>query len=266
MATAEPLASPTHFESKDASSLEKGGSDDVVVSDEPRGDSEAALQQKHGRLLQWMYTMGVEARGVERVPEDERSSKHAITIWTFWLSVNTVGESLLIGAELTRPVTTIPVGILGGELGLTYKQTVAIIIAFTALAAIPTAFVATLGPLTGMRTMVLSRYSFGAFGTPILIALNVLTQLGFEVIAVVRLLRPMSLNAQIVGGSLLASFGTLPLVAGCVIIAVITGALRSRGGSKLAVTITIFGYNLINYVERGAFVVMCVKSRLHTLT
>ena len=46
----------------------------------------------------------------------------------------------------------------------------------------------------------------------------------------------------------------------------ITGALSSRGGSDPAVTITIFGYNLINYVERGAFVVMCVKSRLHTLT
>ena len=66
------------------------------------------------------------------------------------------------GLALTLAVTTIPIGTLVSELGLTYKQGVAIvrphsldlahcpqIVGFTALAAIPTAFVATLGPLTG---------------------------------------------------------------------------------------------------------------------
>lgn len=46
---------------------------------------------------------------------------------------------------------------------------------------------------------------------------------------------------------MLASLNSnLPLVVACIIIAVIT------------VLITLFGYNLINYTERFAFVVMCV--------
>lgn len=77
-----PASSPTQLSTtKDASSLEKGGSDDIFVTDAPANESERVLEQSHGRILRWLYTLGVEARGVERVPETERSAKHAITIW-----------------------------------------------------------------------------------------------------------------------------------------------------------------------------------------
>lgn len=47
---------------------------------------------------------------------------------------------------------------------------------FGALGAVTTAFVATLGPKTGMRTMIISRYSSGYIGGTIFSVLNILTQ------------------------------------------------------------------------------------------
>lgn len=42
-----------------------------------------------GGLYRRLFNMGVEARGVERVPEDERSPKNAINNLLMWFSVNT---------------------------------------------------------------------------------------------------------------------------------------------------------------------------------
>ena len=98
----------------------------VVVEDASSAGGaidEKALAESHGKFLRWCYTLGVEARGVERVPESERSTKHSAAILLFWFSVNTV-------------LTTIPIGTLVSVFGLTYKQGVACIIGFCALFAI----------------------------------------------------------------------------------------------------------------------------------
>ena len=54
---------------------EKGYAQETVADDAP----EAVIVKRYGRLgpvLERMFAHGVEARGVERVPEDERSSKN----------------------------------------------------------------------------------------------------------------------------------------------------------------------------------------------
>ncbi|KAJ7816974.1 permease for cytosine/purines, uracil, thiamine, allantoin-domain-containing protein [Mycena olivaceomarginata] len=109
----------------------------------------------------------------------------------------------------------------------------ATIFCFAALGATVTAFVSTLGPKTGLRTMIITRFSSGYVGCTIYSILNILTQLGFSVTAV------------ILGGQTLASInpGTLPLVAGVVIVGI---------GSLIPC------YNMIHHYERYAWMVLFI--------
>lgn len=56
------------------------------------------------------------------------------------------------------------------------RHVIAVIFCFGALGALATAFIATLGPKTGLRTMVITRYSSGYIGGTIYSILNILTQ------------------------------------------------------------------------------------------
>jgi hypothetical protein len=55
-----------------------------------------------GPILSKLFASGVEARGVERVPEDQREKKNMWGNLLMWWSVNTV-------------LTTLPIGVLGQE-------------------------------------------------------------------------------------------------------------------------------------------------------
>ncbi|KAH8547449.1 purine-cytosine permease [Umbelopsis sp. PMI_123] len=176
-----------------------------------------------GKLYQRFFKLGVEARGVERVLEEDRSPKNALNNLLMWFSVNTV-------------LTTIPIGALAQPVfNLTLPHAIATIFCFTALGGITTAFIATLGPKTGCRTMIIGRYSFGYVGATILSVFNILTQMGFSVICVV------------LGGQTLASINnTLPLPAGIVIVAL------------CSLIICFFGYNLLHVYERYAYIVITI--------
>jgi NCS1 nucleoside transporter family len=168
-----------------------------------------------------LFDAGVEARGIERVPEDERDSKHAVGLMLLWFSVNTVA-------------TTIPIGLLAQAFyTLTYQHSIATIFGFSAIGSATVAFIATLGPMTGLRTMVISRYAGGyCMGTVFALA-NILTQLGFSVIAV------------ILGGSLLNSVNhKFPLVVAVIIIGI------------LSVLICFIGYSFLHHYERYAWIIL----------
>lgn len=104
---------------------------------------------------------------------------------------------------------------------------------FGALGAVATAFIATLGPQTGLRTMIITRFSSGYVGCTIYSILNILTQLGF------------STTAVILGGQTLASInpGTLPLVVGIIIVGV------------CSLIPCFIGYHMVHYYERYAWMV-----------
>ncbi|KAJ6471194.1 cytosine-purine permease [Mycena vulgaris] len=177
-----------------------------------------------GPALSKLFASGVEARGVERVPEDQRENKNMWNNLLMWWSVNTV-------------LTTLPIGVLAQEFyTLTLPHAIATIFCFAALGATVTSFIATLGPQTGLRTMIITRYSSGYVGCTIYSILNILTQLGFSVTAV------------ILGGQTLASInpGTLPLVAGVVIVGL---------GSLIPCFI---GYNMVHHYERYAWIVLFI--------
>ncbi|KAJ7134817.1 permease for cytosine/purines, uracil, thiamine, allantoin-domain-containing protein [Mycena epipterygia] len=177
-----------------------------------------------GPTLTKLFASGVEARGVERVPEDQRETKNMWNNLLMWWSVNTV-------------LTTLPIGVLAQEFfTLTLPHAIATIFCFAALGAVATSFIATLGPQTGLRTMIITRFSSGYVGCTIYSVLNILTQLGFSVTAV------------ILGGQTLASInpGTLPLVAGVVIVGL---------GSLIPCFI---GYNTVHHYERYAWMVLFI--------
>ncbi|KAH7886412.1 permease for cytosine/purines, uracil, thiamine, allantoin-domain-containing protein [Phlebopus sp. FC_14] len=207
---------------------EKGSAADFVIEVEAAPDRVIAKRfGVLGPFLSKLFESGVEARGVERVPENQRETKNAWNNLLMWWSVNTV-------------LTTIPVGVLGQYIfTLTLPHAVATILCFGALGAVATAFIATLGPQTGLRTMIITRYSSGYLGGTLYSILNILTQLGF------------STTAVILGGQTLASIhaNTLPLVVGIVIIG-------------LCCLIPCFiGYNMVHVYERYAwmvtFFIMC---------
>jgi hypothetical protein len=77
--------------------------------------------------------MGVETRGIDRVPEEEKTPPSIYNSFFMWWS-------------LTCHLGTLPIGILGPEFGLDLKRSIAAVVAGTLLGALCTAYCGTLGP------------------------------------------------------------------------------------------------------------------------
>jgi hypothetical protein len=94
----DPQSSSMTTEDYNKSVLVDRGYDNEKVHDEEyettavEKQPDQMLAARHtalGSLYRRLFSMGVEARGVERVPEDERSPKNAINNLLMWFSVNT---------------------------------------------------------------------------------------------------------------------------------------------------------------------------------
>lgn len=109
----------------------------------------------YAKLQRFAGKFGVEQRGIERVPEDERTDAGMSKIGTLWLSANMVVSSFAIGA------LSIPIFNLG------FLDTALTIIFINLLGIMPVCFFSTFGPRFGLRQMVLSRFYFGWYGVKI---------------------------------------------------------------------------------------------------
>ncbi|RAQ45676.1 nucleoside transporter [Aspergillus flavus] len=167
--------------------------------------------------------LGVEAMGVERVPEDKRRPPQKLNMMFFWFSV------------LISP-TLIPIGSLGPIFGLSVHTSVILTIFAALLGTIAPAFTATLSPPSGLRQVAVARYAFGIWGAKFCGLLNIIVNGGYAVIAAV------------VGGQLLVAVSgdSVPLAAGIVIIVAI-GFL-----------VSFCGFTLIHHYERYAWIVALV--------
>ncbi|PBP22429.1 purine-cytosine permease [Diplocarpon rosae] len=163
--------------------------------------------------------LGVEQRGIERVPSDERSNEPVSQVGTMWLSANMVVSSFAIGA------LAYPVFYLG------FVDTILIILFVNFLGAIPVAFFSTFGPRFGLRQMVLSRYFFGFYGVKMVAVLNVLACVGWSAVNV------------IVGAQLFHAVNpSMPGWAGIIVIAAAT------------FLVTLFGYKIVHTYERYSWI------------
>lgn len=126
------------------------------------------------KLQRFAGRMRMEQRGIERVPEDERTDRNTFKIGTMvrsalhlllsvtpdidcfqWLAANMVVSSFAIGA------LAVPVFYLG------FVDAFLVILFINILGIIPVCFFSTFGPRFGMRQMILSRYFFGYYGVKI---------------------------------------------------------------------------------------------------
>ena len=107
---------------------------------------------KYAKLQRFVTKFGVEARGIERVPDDERTDKNTWKVGTMWCAANMVVSSFAIG------VLAIPV------FGLGFSDSCLTIFFINLLGVMPVCFFSTFGPRFGMRQMILSRFYFGYYG------------------------------------------------------------------------------------------------------
>jgi hypothetical protein len=104
------------------------------------------LQQKKGILRklrqgeEWLDAkMGIETQGVDRIREEDKRPPSILNVFFMWWSV-------------TCHVGTLPIGMVGPEMGLTLRQSVAGIVVGTVLGALCTAWCGILGPKVRTRT------------------------------------------------------------------------------------------------------------------
>ena len=167
---------------------------------------------------------GIETHGIERVSPSTRTHVRIFDNFTMWLSANLVLSTLALGT------LAVPVFKLG------FWDSVAVIIIFNVLGALPPAFFSTLGPKLGLRQMTISRFSFGWIGAIIMALFNIAACIGWSAVNV------------IVGGQLLVALsnGAIPLWAGVLLIAILT------------TIISIYGYRYVHLYERYAWIPMAV--------
>lgn len=171
------------------------------------------------KLQRFAGRFGVEQRGIERVPADERTDTGMSKIGTLWLSANMVVSSFAIGA------LSIPIFSLG------FVDSALTIIFINILGIFPVCFFSTFGPRFGLRQMVLSRFWFGYYGVKLIAIFNILACLGWS-----------SVNV-IVGAQLFNAINhNMPGWAGILVIAVST------------LIVCFFGYKIVHTYERFSWI------------
>ncbi|KIW69815.1 hypothetical protein PV04_02142 [Phialophora macrospora] len=194
----------------------------VVVPDASgavHGESFTIGNSTYAKLQRLAGRFHVEQRGIERVPEDERTDKSTFKVGTMWLAANMVVSSFAIG------VLAVPV------FGLGFVDSVLTILFINILGIIPVCFFSTFGPRFGMRQMILSRFFFGYYGVKIIALFNCLACLGWS-----------SVNV-IVGAQLIHAVNPdVPDWAAIIVIAACT------------FLITLFGYKIVHFYEMVSWV------------
>ncbi|EDQ98144.1 NCS cytosine-purine permease [Laccaria bicolor S238N-H82] len=172
------------------------------------------------RWTRKLLSYGVESRGIQPVPVEERTDTQFSKIFFLWFSWNV-------------NILTFSAGTLGPAIfGLGLRDSCLTILFFNIICCAPPAYLATWGPKLGMRQMVISRYSFGYYGIIIPCILNLVNMCGFSI-----------LNC-ILGGQALASAGNgnLSWTVGIVVIAIIS------------LLVSFCGYEVLNWYEKVSWV------------
>ena len=132
------------------------------------------VDSRYEKIQRFAGRFKIEQRGIERVPEDERTDTSLVNVGTMvcprgvpstmemltvdapqWLSANMVVSSFAIGA---LAVTVFHLGFVDSLLTILFINLLGIT---------PVAFFSTFGPRFGLRQMILSRYYFGYHGVKV---------------------------------------------------------------------------------------------------
>jgi len=114
------------------------------------------------------------------------------------------------------------------------------ILFFNLLGMIAPAYMASFGPLTGLRTITFTRYSFGWYGAMFLAVVNIISCIGWSMVN------------SIAGGQIIYSIsdGKCPLAVGVILIALVS------------LLVALFGYKIIHIYERYSWIAMIIMFAL----
>ncbi|KAK7212091.1 hypothetical protein V2G26_019269 [Clonostachys chloroleuca] len=171
---------------------------------------------------QWIRSIGAEEYGIERVPESRRINQSPWSLYIAFFSFNCC-------------TTALALGYLGPTLfGLGWWDSFLCVLFFNLTGAMFPAIVTSFGHRTGLRTLIMPRFSFGWWPAKVVVLLNIFTQMGWAIV-----------NA-LAGGDILfvVGGGKLPKAV-CVIL---IGAV--------SIIIALFGYDYIHAYQRYAWLVM----------
>ncbi|KAI9730698.1 MAG: hypothetical protein M1834_005667 [Cirrosporium novae-zelandiae] len=187
----------------------------------------------------------VEARGIQRVPTSERIERlrwtNIVQMFLLWFSVNLAANNITLG-------------MLGPAVyALSFKDSALTSVFGALVGSIPVAYLATFGPLSGNRTMIFARYTMGWWPSRLIAVLNIIVSIGYALIDCV-------IAGQIL--SAVSPHGSLSIVVGIIIVAVITWVVTS------------FGIRIFHHYERWAFlpqliaiiIAFSVTAKHYTLT
>ncbi|KAH6711277.1 permease for cytosine/purines, uracil, thiamine, allantoin-domain-containing protein [Leptodontidium sp. MPI-SDFR-AT-0119] len=191
-------------------------------------DIDDSLTSPDYKILQWTKrierVLGLEARGIHRVKENEQTARTTLGFWQIvlmWFSINTAPQNITLGS-------------IGGEVyGLGFKDAVLCSVFGGLVGCIPVAYTAGWGPWSGNRTMICARFTMGWWPVKLCVLLNLVILIGYSMIDAVvagQMLSAVSAN------------GSLTVQVGIVITAIITWV------------VTTFGIKLFHYFERYAFI------------
>ncbi|KAH9826741.1 glycoside hydrolase/deacetylase [Teratosphaeria destructans] len=200
---------------------------DVKAADARSDGTQEGTAESRNVLVQWCLSLAhsklAEMRGIERVEADEKlppRPRRYTQMLLLWISANLTANNVALGflgpatfkLSFTDAALCSTFGVLVGSLA--------------------TGYIATFGPESGCRTMILARYTMGWWPSRICVLLNLVIMLGYGMIDTV------------VGGQMLSYIagGDISVVAGILVIAI------------LCWVVTEFGSPLFHVYERWAFV------------
>ncbi|KAJ5921414.1 hypothetical protein N7466_009740 [Penicillium verhagenii] len=181
---------------------------------------------------QQLVEYNLEARGIERVAPEERMKK---LTWMSYL------QAFLLWVSINLAANNITLGMLGPAVyGLSFTDSALCAVFGSFTGSLVASWMATWGPISGIRTMAFGRYSMGWWPSKIIVLLNLIQMIGYCLIDCV------------VGGQILSAVspGGMSVAVGIVIIAIISWVVAT------------FGIQVFHYYERFAFlpqlIVFCI--------
>ncbi|KIW00317.1 uncharacterized protein PV09_08204 [Verruconis gallopava] len=130
------------------------------------------------RLQRWANKLdriaGVEARGIGRVTEEERdrpvAARDYIHMFTIWFSMNCTANQMTLG--ILGPVAY----------GLGFTDSIVCCLFGTVFGSCCSAYISTFGPMSGLRTLNVAKYTMGWWPSKLCVILNIVIELGYGVV------------------------------------------------------------------------------------
>ena len=162
------------------------------------------------QIEQYLVGYNLEARGIQRVHPSESqplSRLSYIQAFRLWFSINLAANNISLG--MLAPVI----------FALSFRDAALCAVFGSILGSIPVAHITTFGPLSGNRTLVFARYTFGWWPSKILVILNMIVLIGYSLIDLV------------IAGQILSAVGKnhLSIIVGIIIVGILCWVISTFG-------------------------------------